>query len=53
MIKISELILKAKKDKRKGSYQVYEEYKQELQQIAKDSVTYGDTLKIIANALKV
>lgn len=53
MLNIAGIIAKAKKDTRKGSYSVYEEYKLELMTIAKDSVTYNDTLRAIAAALKI
>ena len=50
---ISELIERARKDKRKGSITAYEAYKSELSTIAKTSTEYEQGIISLARALRV
>lgn len=50
---VQDIIDKAKKDPRKGSYNVYEEYKELLSGLNPTTVQYESTCRLIAIALRV
>lgn len=50
---VQPLIEKSKKDKRKGSYSAYEEYKDNLQRLTISGSEYEEAIKIISKNLKV
>lgn len=50
---VQDIIDKAKKDPRKGSYSVYEEYKELLSRLNPTTVQYESTCRLLAIALRV
>lgn len=50
---VGSLIEKSKKDKRKGNYRAYEEYKDNLQRLTLSNSEYEEAIKIISKNLKV
>lgn len=51
--RLDAIIEEAKKDKRKGNYQVYESYKQRIYDVAICTSEISDGCKRLADALKV
>lgn len=51
--KVTAILAEAKKERIKGRYYIYEQYKSQLQQVCEDSIQYERAIVELANALKV
>lgn len=52
-VTVDTIIMDAKSDRRKGDYRVYNDYKQRLGLVCKDSEEYEDACKNLAKALRL